>query len=441
MDVLIVQGGTPLSGRVAVSGSKNAALPMMATSLLTPGQTILKRVPDLVDVRTLAGLLRSLGCEVTRNSTGDLILDVIDEQHSEADYALVRRMRASVCVLGPLLARRGYARVSLPGGCNIGHRPIDIHLRGFSSLGANVDIVRGDVIVRAKRLYGTQINLAGPHGSTVTGTCNLLSAAVLARGKTILTSAAMEPEVVALAEFLIAMGADISGHGTSVIEINGVEELRPSTGTVIPDRIEAATLMVAAVMAGGELTIDEVDSRQLVSVIEILREMGVRIIETECNNQLSVHAVAGLSPVNVTALPYPGIPTDLQAQLTALLCTVPGTSRVRDLVFPDRFMHCAELNRMGAQICHLGDHAEINGVSRLQGANVMASDLRASAALVLAALAAEGETIVHRVYHLDRGYEALELKLNSLGANIIRCPEDELMSRQVVPPTSLRRSA
>lgn len=440
MDVFVVQGGTPLRGSVSVSGSKNAALPMMATALLARGTTVLRRVPDLVDVRTLSSLMKTLGCDVIREVDGSLSLEVIDEDCSEADYDLVRRMRASVCVMGPLLARRGFARVSMPGGCNIGHRPIDIHLRGFTELGADVRFESGDIVVQATQLKGAEINLDGPRGSTVTGTCNVMSAATLASGRTILTGVALEPEVVALAEFLNAMGANISGHGTSTIEIEGVEALNAVEQTVIPDRIEAATLIVAAAITRGTVTIDGVEASHLNAVIEILREVGVTIEETGLS-QLQITVDQKLSPVQLTALPYPGIPTDDQAQLTTLLATVSGKSVVRDQVFPDRFMHCAELNRMDANIRQERDRAFITGVPQLQGANVMASDLRASAALVLAAMAAKGETVIHRIYHLDRGYSALETKLNSIGANIIRCREEDLSQLQDSPAKQLRRSA
>ena len=440
MDVFVVQGRTPLRGSVSVSGSKNAALPMMAAALLARGKTVLRRVPDLVDVRTLSSLLKTLGCDVVCEFDGSLSLEVIDEACSEADYDLVRRMRASVCVMGPLLARRGFARVSMPGGCNIGHRPIDIHLRGFAELGADVRFERGDIVVEATQLQGAEINLQGPHGSTVTGTCNVMCAATLARGRTILTGAALEPEVVALADFLNAMGADISGHGTSTIEINGVTELSAVEQTVIPDRIEAATLMIAAAITRGSITIDGVEANHLSAVINILKEIGVTIEETRLS-QLQITTNQTLSPVHLTALPYPGIPTDAQAQLTALLTTVSGNSVVRDEVFPDRFMHCAELNRMDASIRQERDRAFISGVPQLQGANVMASDLRASAALVLAGMAAKDETIIHRIYHLDRGYAALEEKLNKLGASIARCREEDLSQRQTSPVRNLRRSA
>lgn len=429
MDVFVVQGGHSLSGTVSVSGSKNASLPMMAAALLSEGKSTLKNVPDLVDVRTLSALLQCLGCEVTREPDLSLSLKVINKQHSHADYDLVRRMRASVCVLGPLLARRGFARVSLPGGCNIGHRPIDIHLRGFEALGATVTIEKGDIVVSSSRLVGNKIDLSGPNGSTVLGTCNLMSAAVLAKGNTVLHSAAREPEIIALGDFLNAMGAQVSGHGTSTILIEGVDELHGAEATVIPDRIEAATLMIAAAITRSSVQIENIETSHLTQVIRQLNEIGVSIFKLD-QSTIRVDATNRLLPANLHALPYPEIPTDVQAQFTALMSTIPGESVVRDTVFPDRFMHCAELNRMNASIRQQGDSAHISGVQNLQGAHVMASDLRASAALVLAALVAKGESVIHRIYHLDRGYESLETKLNSLGANIIRRSEEALLNRK-----------
>lgn len=436
MDVLIVKGGSSLSGELTVSGSKNASLPMMATALLATGTTILHRVPELADVQTLSSLIRSLGCDVTRAADKSLQIRVCDEKNSIADYDLVRRMRASVCVMGPLLAKRGIASVSLPGGCNIGHRPIDIHLRGFEALGADVQIRNGNVILKADRLRGNTIDLSGPQGTTVTGTCNLMSAATLAEGKTVLKSAAVEPEIYALGEFLNSMGAQIEGHGTPVIEITGVAELHAAEATVIPDRIEAATLMIAAAITRGTITLNGVVPDQLQTVLDLLRTIGVEVQQTGIS-QVEISGSGEYSPASITTLPYPGIPTDIQAQLTALLTTVAGTSTVRDQIFPDRFTHCAELNRMNASIRQQSGRAVIKGGSPLQGAHVMASDLRASAALVLAAMAAHDETVIHRVYHLDRGYEALEQKLNSVGAQITRCTEEELSIRQPI----WRRSA
>ncbi len=421
MDRFIIQGGRPLRGVVHVSGSKNAALPMMAASLVAGGPLILKQTPDLADVRTLVALLRSLGVETERNAD-DLTLTCVDSRSCRADYDLVRRMRASICVLGPLLAKRRKAIVSLPGGCNIGHRPIDLHLMGLRTLGADIQIENGYVIASAPRLRGARVFLGGDQGSTVTGTCNVMTAACLASGTTVIEAAACEPEVVDLGQLLIAMGARIEGLGTSQLVIDGVEELSGATHTVIPDRIEAATLMIAAAMTQGDVSIENVRADHLTAVVDVLTQMGLSL--TGNGNRFRVTFTEALRPIECEAIPYPGFPTDVQAQLTALLCLVPGMSIVTDKVFPSRFMHVSELLRMGANIRREGDRAIIHGVSILSGAHVMASDLRASAALVLAGLAARGETIIHRIYHLDRGYEHLESKLRTLGACVERSPDD-----------------
>ena len=393
---------------------------MMAASLVASGPLQLNQVPDLADVRTLAALLQSLGVESERHA-GNIVLNCVDNHSCRADYELVRRMRASICVLGPLLAKRHKAIVSLPGGCNIGHRPIDLHLMGLRALGAEIQIENGYVIASAGRLKGAKISLGGDQGSTVTGTCNVMTAACLATGTTVIDSAACEPEVVDLGQLLIAMGARIEGLGTSQLVIDGVEDLSGATHTVIPDRIEAATLMIAAAITYGEITIENIRADHLTAVCEILSQMGVSMAwgSNRCRIKLS----GPLQPVECQAVPYPGFPTDVQAQLTALLCLTPGQSTVTDKVFPSRFMHVSELLRMGANIRRDGDSAFISGVTSLSGAHVMASDLRASAALVLAALAARGETVIHRIYHLDRGYEQLELKLQSLGASVERRPD------------------
>lgn len=418
MDMLVVRGGQPLRGTVTVGGAKNAALPIMAAALSAEGTTVLHGVPDLVDVTTLSHVLRSLGAIVERRGDGALEITVADEQPCLADYELVRRMRASVCVLGPLLGRRLRACVSLPGGCNIGHRPIDLHLKGLRALGAEITIERGYVFARADRLRGAEIYLGGSFGSTVTGTCNVMSAAALAEGITTISAAACEPEVVDLGNLLNAMGAKIEGLGTPLVRIEGVPKLTAVEHTVIPDRIEAATLMIAAAMTKGELTIEHVVPSHLSAVTDILRETGA-IISFE-GNRLTISANRSPAPVDVTALPYPGIPTDIQAQLTALLTLTNGISVVTDKVFPDRFMHIPELMRMGAGIRREGGSAIISGCRQLSGACVMASDLRASAALLLAALAADGESVIRRIYHLDRGYDHLERKLNLVGAEIRR---------------------
>lgn len=431
MDMFMIRGGKPLAGEASVSGAKNAALPIMAACLAIDGVCELEGVPDLVDVRTLASLLGTLGTDVQWEVGGAsaLRLHTVDESPCLAEYELVRRMRASICVLGPLLGRRGRACVSLPGGCNIGHRPIDLHLKGLAALGADIRTERGYVIAQAERLRGASIYLGGAFGSTVTGTCNVMSAAVFAEGTTTIEAAACEPEVVDLGRFLNRCGAKISGLGTPFLRIEGVERLSGCRHTIIPDRIEAATLMMAAAITGGAVTLHNVCLEHLTSVVEILREIGVQIEPNrrtfEMSGEADVYVSAQkLNPCDVIALPYPGVPTDVQAQLTAVLATTRGMSIVTDKVFPDRFMHVSELLRMGATIRREGNNAIINGTGRLTGASVMASDLRASAALVLAGLAASGESVIRRIYHLDRGYERLEEKLVRLGANVRRVVDE-----------------
>lgn len=429
MDMFIVRGGERLSGSVAVSGAKNSALPLMAAALACEGETVLHSIPDLVDVTTQSRVLGSLGMEVERDAANALHLRTVDESACIADYDLVRRMRASVCVLGPLLAKRRMACVSLPGGCNIGDRPIDLHLKGLAALGAQIRVDRGYVIARADRLRGANIFLGGAFGSTATGTCNVMVAAALAEGTTTIESAACEPEVVDVGNFLNAAGARIEGLGTPFLKIEGVERLQAVEHEVIPDRVEAATLMIAAAMTGGDVQLKQVRPDHITAVIEKLREIGVTIRlefpqQPDRRQSVQVTVTKPLRSVDCIALPYPGIPTDVQAQLMSLLACVPGISIVTDKVFPDRFMHASELARMGAKIRRESASAILNGVSRLSGACVMASDLRASAALVLAGLAAEGETVIRRIYHLDRGYERLEEKLISLGANVQRVKDE-----------------
>ncbi|GDY08097.1 UDP-N-acetylglucosamine 1-carboxyvinyltransferase [Planctomycetia bacterium] len=458
MDMFVIRGGKPLAGRVRVEGAKNSALPIMAAALLADGETVLRDVPNLVDVTTLAELLRTLGMKIERRADRSLSMEVVDQRPVIADYELVRKMRASFCVLGPLLARRGRACVSLPGGCNIGDRPIELHLKGLRALGADIRVEKGYVLAEVKRLHGNRIYLGGPFGSTVTGTCNVLSAAVLAEGETIIEAAACEPEVIDLGNLLNAMGAKIEGLGTPFLRIEGVDRLTGIEHRIIPDRIEAATLMVAAAITGGCVELENVNLNHLTAVVEKLREIGVRIDLADAsptpldrldaidvlvesmksdstakvlpriqNSNVSIEhpvlridAPPELRAVDATALPYPGLPTDVQAQFMSLLCLASGISVVTDKVFPDRFLHAAELARLGATIRREGPSAIISGVRQLSGACIMASDLRASAALVLAGLAAEGETVVKRIYHLDRGYEFLERKLNYLGADISR---------------------
>lgn len=442
MDMFLVDGGRPLRGTVRVEGSKNAALPIMAAALAVHGSVSLRRVPALVDVRTMTRLLMSLGAEV-KSAGNTLTIQAPSNVSVVASYELVRQMRAGVCVLGPLLARFGHACVSLPGGCNIGHRPIDLHLKGLAALGAEIRLEAGYVHARAGKLRGAEIDLSGPCGSTVTGTCNVMTTAALASGRTVIRSAACEPEVCDLGRFLVAAGAHITGLGSSVIEITGVERLSSVQHTVITDRIEAATLAIAAAMTGGDIQIHDAPVEDLQSVIQTLRQIGVQVVSDKPivhhnghesvlpGTTLRVCAPVALRPADLVADPYPGLPTDTQAQFMALLSLADGESRIRDTVFPDRYMHASELIRMGANIQINSGTAFIRGVSKLTGAAVMASDLRASAALVLAALAAEGRSEIRRVYHLDRGYASFEERLNLLGAKIVRCPETA--SGNVIP--------
>lgn len=423
-----IEGGHPLRGTVCVGGSKNASLPIMAASLAIRGEVILEQVPQLRDIETMRQLLQAIGAAVKVDHDGRISIEANEVKSSVAPYELVRQMRASVCVLGPLLARIGAARVSLPGGCNIGHRPIDLHLRGLTALGADIRLEGGYIVAAVSQLRGADVDLCGPLGPTVTGTCNVMVAAALAKGRTVIRSAAQEPEVQDFARFLNAAGAKISGAGTSTVEIDGVEQLHDVRHMVIPDRIEAATLALAAAVTHGDVTIQNVPTMHMACVLNALQQIGVPVEATD--DTLHVRGSSILHPVNLTAEPYPGLPTDCQAQFMALLATVPGESRITDCVFPERFMHAAELVRMGADIRIQGNTAIVNGVPGLSGAPVMASDLRASAALVLAALAAEGRSEIRRVYHLDRGYHAFEQKLNQLGARIQRVND---APRKIIP--------
>jgi UDP-N-acetylglucosamine 1-carboxyvinyltransferase len=418
MDAFRIQGGHPLHGAVAVSGAKNAALPIMAAGILAEEPVVLEQAPDVVDVTMMSRVLYGLGVHAGRGPDGRLRLETVDGRCTTAPERWVRRMRASFCVLGPLLARRGVAVVSLPGGCRIGDRPVDLHLTGLRALGAELRIDRGYVIARAKRLRGAHIHLAGPHGPTVTGTANVLSAAVLAEGRTTLTGAALEPEIIDLGRFLIAMGARIRGLGTATLEIDGVARLSGCVHRIIPDRIEAATLLFAAAVAGGRITLTGAQPAHLTRVFDALRRLGVDVWAG--GERVTVESRKPLAPGEFIASPYPGLPTDVQAQLTAVLTLAHGRSCVRDQVFPQRFAHLSELRRLGASIRRDGGTSIITGVQQLVGAEVRATDLRASAALVLAGLAAQGETTVHHVHHLDRGYEHLERKLTTLGARIQR---------------------
>jgi UDP-N-acetylglucosamine 1-carboxyvinyltransferase len=422
MDKLVINGGNRLKGALEISGSKNAALPIMAAALLAEGPSTIRRVPDLADIRSMMELLSDLGVSVKRDADGVLQMNVQDEACSHAQYDRVRKMRASICVLGPLLAKRKYARVSMPGGCAIGSRPVDLHLRGLKALGAEIELEGGDIVARAKKLIGTSIFLGGPFGSTVLGTANVMMAATLAKGRTVIESAACEPEVENLAEYLNAIGAQVHGAGTPRITIEGVDELHGVEHTVVPDRIEAGTYMIASALTNGEVTLRNVRLDHMMAVVDKLRDIGV-MVEPVGDDSAIVTSARRLEPTDVTTQPYPGFPTDLQAQIMALLCLADGNSAITDKVFPDRFMHVAELMRMGANIRKEGPTTIVTGVRKLIGAPVMASDLRASAALVLAGLVARGTTTVQRVYHIDRGYEAIETKLRALGADITRVPE------------------
>ena len=416
MDVITIQGGRALRGAVTAAGSKNAALPIMAACIMADAPVVLDRVPQVTDVDTLALLLGHLGVEVKRHADGRVHLHTVEASSVTADAELVGRMRASFCVLGPLLARRKRAIVPLPGGCRIGLRPVDVHLRGLTALGADMRIERGFVIAEAKSLRGATIDLAGPQGPTVTGTANVLMAAVLARGETILQNAAREPEVVDLGGFLISLGARIEGLGTSTLRIIGVEQLGGGEYQVIPDRIEVGTLLTAGAITGGDVTVEQCRPDHLQAPLDYLREAGCTV-ETG-SDWIRTAAPHRLRPFHVTALPYPGVPSDLQAQFMALAALAEGASTIIDTVFPNRFAHVPELRSLGAQIKHRGAIAIIEGVGQLNGSDVTASDLRASAALVLAGLAAVGRTTIHHAQHLHRGYENWIEKLSAIGARL-----------------------
>ena len=421
MDCLVIQGGGRLRGTIPISGSKNAALPILAASVLCEGETVLTNVPDLQDVRQICTLLERLGVVTERDEAGALHLRVEDEMNCHAEYELVSKMRASICVLGPLLAKRKRAQVAMPGGCAIGDRPVTLHTRGLAALGADVELVGGDMLLRAKKLRGTELFLGGPFGSTVTGTANVMMAATLAEGRTVIESAACEPEVADLAKFLNKCGARIEGQGTPRITIDGVASLHGAQHRIIPDRIETGTYAIATAVTNGETILQDGRLEHLVAVVDCLRKVGVNIDKSE--KGIAVSSARRLDATEVTTQPYPGFPTDLQAQTMVLLSLADGNSIVTEKIFPDRFLHVAELNRMGAHLRKEGPTVIVQGVKRLVGAPVMASDLRASAALILAGLIAKGQTTVHRVYHIDRGYEYIEKKLGGVGADIRRISE------------------
>jgi UDP-N-acetylglucosamine 1-carboxyvinyltransferase len=419
MDSFLIKGGIPLHGEVTISGAKNAVLPIMAASLLTSEPCEIHRVPNLSDVRFMGQILGWLGAEV--RFAKDSIWIQARKIKGTGDYDLVRKMRGSICILGPLLGRLRKASVSLPGGCVIGARPINLHLKGFESLGAKVRIEGGYVHAGARRLVGCAIFLGGRAGSTVLGTANVLMAAVLAEGITVIESAACEPEVVDLANFLNRMGARVAGAGSPTITITGVKELHGAIHEVIPDRIEAATYAIAAAATHGEITLRGARPDQMHAVLDKLKDAGVKVERN--GKDLGVRHAGRLQPVDITTLPYAGFPTDAQAQMMALMAVTPGISIITERIFESRFMHVSELARLGADIEIEGPSAIVKGGKPLSGAPVMASDLRASAALVIAGLAARGTTQVNRVYHIDRGYEAIDEKLRRLGARIERVEE------------------
>lgn len=419
MESFLIKGGVPLRGEVEISGSKNAALPIMAATLLTDEPCVIRRVPDLSDTRFMVQILQSLGAEA-KLENGTLTVRA-RKIRGYADYELVRKMRGSICIAGPLLARLRQTRISLPGGCVIGARPINLHLKGFEALGARIKIAGGYVDASARKLAGATMFLGGRAGSTVLGTANVMMAATLAQGVTVIESAACEPEVVDLAKFLCAMGAKIAGAGSPTITVTGVKKLHGAAHEVIPDRIEAATFMIAAAATNGAVTVKGARADHLRAVMDKLAEANVSVERRGKN--LVVRRKGKLKAVDVTTLPHSGFPTDVQAQMMALLLFAPGISIITERVFESRFMHVSELARLGADIEIEGPSAIVKGGKPLSGAPVMASDLRASAALVIAGLAAKGSTQVNRIYHLDRGYERMDEKLRKLGARIQRMEE------------------
>src|SRR6202162_858659 len=421
MDKILIHGGRRLSGSIKVSGSKNSSLPILAATLLTREPCIVRGVPGLSDTHYMLQILMHLGAQVERAS--GTVSVTAEKVHSVAPYDVVRKMRASVCVLGPLLGRCKEATVSMPGGCVIGDRPIDLHLKGFEGLGAAVRVEGGNIKVFAPKLKGAVVDLRGKFGPTVLGTDNVMMAAVLADGTTVIDDAAQEPEVVDLANFLNKMGAKVEGAGTRLIIIEGVKELHGAEHDIIPDRIEAGTFLVAGAICGKGVTIKRAEPEHVLAVTNGLGRCGYRIVVDE--KAVLVSPNGGAGPVEIATQAYPGFPTDMQAQMCALLSTTRGLSSITENIFPQRYMHVAELKRMGAHMELEGATARIEGVDQLLGAPVMASDLRASAALVLAGLKAEGVTEVSRVYHIDRGYEHLDEKLSELGAQIERVKENE----------------
>ena len=418
MEKLLIKGGKSLSGQIDCSGAKNAALPVIAASILSSDDITLKNLPYLQDITTMFELIGSMGADISLDEKMNFKLNTSNLSNLEARYELVKTMRASILVLGSMVAKYGYAKIALPGGCAIGSRPVNYHLKALEKLGAEISLNNGYIEAKAKKLTGDDIEF---EGVTVTGTENLMMAASLAEGLTTLTNVAKEPEISDLANFLNSMGAKISGAGTDEIRIEGVEELTGTTFKIPADRIEAGTYLVAAAVTNGKITINKIDPKRMGSIIETLQKAGAEVSSN--GNSISLDMTKNaIKPVDIVTAPFPGFPTDMQAQFTVLNCVGHGESSVTETIFENRFMHVQELNRMGTDITIKGTTALINGVDSISGAQVMATDLRASASLILAGLIAKGETIVDRIYHIDRGYERIEEKLSNLGAEIIRLP-------------------
>ena len=418
MEKLLIKGGSSLSGKISCSGAKNAALPMIASTILCNEKVVLKNLPYLRDITTMFELLGSMGAEILLDENMDFTISSFNLNDIQARYELVKTMRASILVLGPLVAKYGKARIALPGGCAIGSRPVNYHLDALKQLGAEIKLKNGYIEASAKKLIGSNIRF---DGITVTGTENIMMAATLAQGETILTNVAKEPEIIDLADMLNSMGANIIGAGTDQITIRGVSELSGTTFTIPADRIEAGTYLVAAAVTQGNITIDSINPNRLMKVINMIERSGSKISFDDNSISISMNKDRP-DPVDITTAPFPEFPTDMQAQFSVINAISKGVSNIYETVFENRFMHILELNRMGCDIEVRGNHAIINGVESIYGAEVMATDLRASASLILAGLCAEGETVVDRIYHIDRGYERIEEKLNYLGANIVRLP-------------------
>ncbi len=418
MEKLLIKGGSSLSGKISCSGAKNAALPMIASTILSNESVVLKNLPYLQDITTMFELLGSMGAEILLDENMDFTISSFNLKDIQARYELVKTMRASILVLGPLVAKYGKARIALPGGCAIGSRPVNYHLDALKQLGAKIKLKNGYIEASSNKLIGSNIRF---DGITVTGTENIMMAATLAQGETVLTNVAKEPEIIDLADMLNSMGANITGAGTDEITIKGVNELFGTSFTIPADRIEAGTYLVAAAVTNGSITIDSINPNRLMKVINMIERSGSKISFDDNSISISMNKDRP-NPVDITTAPFPEFPTDMQAQFSVINAISSGVSNIYETVFENRFMHILELNRMGCDIEVKGNHAIINGVESIYGAEVMATDLRASASLILAGLRAKGETVVDRIYHIDRGYERIEEKLNYLGANIVRLP-------------------